>query len=52
MEADMQASVYEWEMLYITPEQPFDICTTKLRQKKWDVVMVGSKCSFLLWGNV
>jgi hypothetical protein len=22
----------------------FDLCTTKLREKKWDVVMVGSKC--------
>lgn len=41
MEADMQASRYDWEMLYITPDMSFDICTTKLREKKWDVVMVG-----------
>ena len=43
MEADMTASPYVWEMLYITPSMSFDICTTKLREKKWDVVMVGSK---------
>jgi hypothetical protein len=46
MEADMNASPYDWEMLYITPDMPFDLCTTKLREKKWDIVMVGSKCCF------
>jgi len=46
MEADMTASPYDWEMLYITPDMSFDVCTTKLREKKWDVVMVGSKCLF------
>ena len=46
MEADMTASPYDWEMLYITPDISFDVCTTKLRQKKWDVVMVGSKFFF------
>jgi hypothetical protein len=45
MEADMNASPYDWEMLYLTPDMAFDLCTTKLREKKWDVVMVGSKCS-------
>lgn len=44
MEADMNASSYDWEMLYLTPDMSFDLCTTKLREKKWDVVMVGSKC--------
>jgi hypothetical protein len=44
MEADMNASPYDWEMLYITPDMSFDICTTKLREKKWDVVMIGGKC--------
>jgi hypothetical protein len=44
MEADMNASPYDWEMLYLTPDMAFDLCTTKLREKKWDVVMVGSKC--------
>lgn len=43
MEADMNASPYDWEMLYLTPDMSFDLCTTKLREKKWDVVMVGSK---------
>lgn len=46
MEADMTASPYDWEMLYLTPDMPFDVCTTKLKEKKWDVVMVGSKCLF------
>src|ERR1700710_270396 len=44
MEADMTASPYDWEMLYLTPDMSFDLWTTKLREKKWDVVMVGSKC--------
>jgi hypothetical protein len=44
MEADMNASPYDWEMLYLMPDMSFDLCTTKLREKKWDVVMVGSKC--------
>jgi hypothetical protein len=44
MEADMTASPYDWEMLYTTPDMPFEECTAKLREKKWDIVMVGSKC--------
>jgi hypothetical protein len=43
MEADMKSSVYEWEMLYLTPEGDFDVCIGKLRERRWDVVMVGSK---------
>jgi len=39
----MQASRYDWEMLYITPDDSFDLCRTKLAEKKWDVVMVGSE---------
>ncbi|KAK3368835.1 hypothetical protein B0T24DRAFT_532739 [Lasiosphaeria ovina] len=41
MEADMTASPYDWEMLYLTPDMSFDVCTKKLGEKKWDVVMVG-----------
>lgn len=37
----MKASLYDWEMLYLTPDTSFDLCTTKLHEKKWDVVMVG-----------
>jgi hypothetical protein len=43
MEADMTASPYEWEMLYITPDTSFDVCTAKFHERKWDVVMVGSR---------
>ena len=43
MESDMTASPYDWEMFYFTPDMPFDLWVAKLRQKKWDVVMVGSK---------
>jgi hypothetical protein len=46
MEANMQASPYDWEMLYLTPDMSFDLCTAKLHEKKWDVVMVGSKCFY------
>ncbi|KIN08710.1 hypothetical protein OIDMADRAFT_48556 [Oidiodendron maius Zn] len=41
MESDMTASPYDWEMFYFTPDMPFDLWISKLRQKKWDVVMVG-----------
>jgi len=45
----MRASRYEWEMLYVTPSEPgvIDDCRKKLGERKWDVVMVGSKCFFL-----
>lgn len=46
MEANMNASPYDWEMLYLTPDASFEPCINKLREKKWDVVMVGSKLSF------
>ncbi|KAH7403914.1 hypothetical protein BKA64DRAFT_641869 [Cadophora sp. MPI-SDFR-AT-0126] len=49
MEADMKASLYDWEMLYLTPDTSFDLCTTKLHEKKWDVVMVGIPQSRILW---
>ena len=47
MEANMRASPYAWEMLYITPDMSFDVCTNKLREKKWDIVMVGSKTAIV-----
>lgn len=43
MEADMEASPYEWSMLYIEPDGDFDLILQKLREKQWDVVMVGSR---------
>ena len=43
MESDMAASPYDWEMFYFTPDMPFDLWVSKLREKKWDIVMVGSK---------
>lgn len=42
MDDTMKSSPYEWEMLYLTPETPFDQLTSKLREKNWDVVLVGS----------
>ena len=47
MESDMAASPYDWEMFYFTPDMPFDLCIAKLRQKKWNVVMVGSKSPYI-----
>lgn len=48
MESDMQNSPYEWEMFYFTPDMPFDIPIKKLRQKEWDIAMIGGKffCAF------
>lgn len=40
----MEASRYDWEMLYIVPEGDFRLVTSKLK-KKWDFVMVGSEFS-------
>lgn len=48
----MKASPYDWEMLYITSKDSFETCTEKLRERKWDVVMVGSKCPFFLCGGI
>lgn len=45
MEADMTASPYDWEMFYLEPDSDFSLLVTKLREKSWDVVMVGSKIS-------
>lgn len=44
METDMNASAYDWEMLYFTPDMDVAALVAKLHEKKWDVVMVGSKC--------
>jgi hypothetical protein len=47
MESDMTASTYDWEMFYFTPDMHFDLCISKFRQKKWNVVMVGSKSLYI-----
>ncbi|KAI1108499.1 hypothetical protein F5Y14DRAFT_456972 [Nemania sp. NC0429] len=41
MEADMNASPYDWEMFYLEPDGDFSLLVAKLREKNWDVVMVG-----------
>lgn len=43
MDSDMDASPYEWDMLYIMPDGDFDIITKKMREKQWDVIMIGSE---------
>lgn len=45
MEADMEASRYDWGMLYIVPGDDFGLVTSKLKEKQWDIVMVGSEFS-------
>lgn len=52
MEADMKASPYDWEMFYLEPDTDFSLLVAKLREKSWDVVMVGSKISLPLSANV
>ncbi|KAI1191383.1 hypothetical protein F5B17DRAFT_307951 [Nemania serpens] len=41
MEADMNSSPYDWEMFYLEPDTDFSLLVAKLREKSWDVVMVG-----------
>lgn len=48
MESDMNASPYDWDMFYVDPDMDFEQLTAKLKQKEWDVVMVGSKSCVLL----
>ena len=48
METDMNASAYDWEMLYFTPDMDVAVLVAKLHEKKWDVVMVGSKCLLIV----
>lgn len=43
METDMNASPYEWDMFYVDADMDFELLTKKLREKEWDVVMVGSE---------
>lgn len=43
MDADMRASPYEWESFEVDPHMDTSVLTQKLREKKWDVVVVGSK---------
>lgn len=39
----MNSSPYDWEMFYLEPDTDFSLLVAKLREKSWDVVMVGSK---------
>lgn len=41
----MAASRYEWEMFYLEPDIDFTLVEQKLKEKKWDGIMVGSKYS-------
>ena len=50
-QAEMQASPYDWEMLYVDTDQPSDILTSKLRERDWDVVILGSKWHDSLYGS-
>lgn len=45
MDADLEASPYDYESLYINPGEDPETINKKLREKKWDVVVVGSECS-------
>jgi hypothetical protein len=47
MEADMNSSPYDWEMFYLEPDMDFSRLVAKLREKNWDVVMVGSMTSLI-----
>lgn len=40
MNDDMQ-HCYDWEMLYFEPEMAWNVLTKKLRERKWDVVLIG-----------
>jgi hypothetical protein len=42
MEAEMQASPYDWEMLYVEPDMDIEVLAKKLKLKEWDGVMIGS----------
>ena len=44
MNADMDASPYDSEFLEFTPDVSFDVLSAKLKEKQWDVVVVGSEC--------
>ncbi|KAK9780041.1 hypothetical protein SCAR479_03165 [Seiridium cardinale] len=41
LEAQMNASPYDWEFLDVGPDMDFEVLVRKLREKKWDAVMVG-----------
>lgn len=43
MEAEMKASPYEWEFFDVEPDMDFALLSQKLKERKWDVVLVGSK---------
>lgn len=43
MDADMRAFSSGWEIFYVEPDMDFGLITRKLKEKKWDVVLVGSK---------
>jgi hypothetical protein len=45
MEADMEASPYDWEMFYVDTDMDFQKIVDKFQEKKWDIVHVGGMCS-------
>lgn len=42
MESTMNESRFDWEMVYYEPGDDYSIVEKKMREKKWDVVLVGS----------
>lgn len=43
MDEDMNSSPYDWEFFAFTPDMDAGLLSKKLQEKKWDIVMVGSK---------
>lgn len=43
MEAEMNATPYDWEFFDVEPGMDFKKLAEKLREKKWDVILIGSK---------
>lgn len=43
MESDLKDSPYEWEFFDVEPDMDLSLLSQKLKEKKWDVVLVGSK---------
>lgn len=43
-EAKMHASGYDFEILYVMPEEGISEFKKKLREKEWKVVLIGRMC--------
>ncbi|KAI0153202.1 hypothetical protein GGR57DRAFT_467952 [Xylariaceae sp. FL1272] len=41
MNRDMNESPYDWEMFYLDQDMDFSLIAAKLREKPWDLVMIG-----------